>query len=288
MEEKFKFENTNNFNMLLITPNIISLFDHNDLNYLENIINLNVYENIIFNSENFIDLLSEKLEISKYNKELELTTQVILEIPNYIYEIIYIKELKDTDDKINEIGNLLNTNGENIYGNLLLMKTYIPSLSDSILIKDTIKEDIQTILNARAYINIVIYDNEWTNKFVKSNNLEEFANIFFEDKYYKCEMPFLLHNINIWYELCDGCSKTLCGKLLERPIYKCIWFTKINEDYKGNLSLNEVNKIIKLSNILEFPFNPTEDMLKDEFDSYKRKIIKNKYKILDKVYNDIL
>ena len=94
MEDKFNFENKDNFNLLLIKTNTISQFDYNDKNYLDNIINMDIYENVLFNSDNFTDLLYDKL-ISKYKKEvllkeLELFTQVILEIPDYIYEIIYV------------------------------------------------------------------------------------------------------------------------------------------------------------------------------------------------------
>jgi hypothetical protein len=300
MEDKFNFENKDNFNLLLIKTNTILQFDYNDKNYLDNIINMDIYENVLFNSDNFTDLLYDKL-ISKYKKEvllkeLELFTQVILEIPDYIYEIIYIKNLIDKDEEsnnnlLNELGTLLNTNGENIYGDIILMKTYIPSLSDSILIKDTFKEDIKIILNSRVNINIVIFeDNEWSNIYIKGK-IEDYANNFFEDKYYKCEIPFLLHNINVWYEICEGCSLLTCGKIIEKPVYKCLWFTKIYESpektYNGNLSLDEVKKIIKISYKIEFPFKVKDEWIKDEFDKYRRKIVKNKFKILDLVYNEL-
>jgi hypothetical protein len=303
MEDKFNFENNDNFNLLLIKPNTISQFNYTETNYLDNIITMNdTYEDILFNSENFIDLLHEQLiSKNKEKKELELFTQVILEIPNYIYEIIYMQNLTETDDELNELGTLLNTNGENIYGNILLLKTFIPSLSNSLLIKDTFKEDIKIILNSRANINIVTFnDNEWSNQNIPwsnqnipwsnqniPSNLDEFAKTFFEDRYSRCEVPFLLHNINIWYEICEGCSLSSCGKVIEKPIYKCFWFTKINDNYNGNLSLDEVQKIIKLSYKLDFPFKAKDDWLIDETDKFNRKVIKNKYKILDLAYDSL-
>ena len=32
---------------------------------------------------------------------------------------------------------------------------------------------------------------------------------FFDEEFKKFETPFLLHNINIWYEPCDGCSNNV-------------------------------------------------------------------------------
>jgi hypothetical protein len=193
---------------------------------------------------------------------LEVTTQVISEIPGYIYELIYIDELTENDDVINNVASLLNTNGNKVYGNAFLMKTFIPSLSKSILITNTAILHIKEILDNRVKTIVVIYDGEWSNKIV-TGNLEEFANSFFDEEYKRFETPFLLHNINIWYEECDGCSTKLCGKILERPIYKCIWFTMITDEYRGSIYLDEVKKIIDVSNKMDFPFNAKKEWIDD-------------------------
>jgi len=290
MEDKFKFENKNNFNMLLIKSNNIDKLNWFDNEYTDKIINLNIYEDLITNSENFIDVVSEKLLISKYKDKdnIEVITQIVSEIPNYIFEIIYVDKLDENDNEINEVGTLLNTNGDKLYGNIILMKTYIPSLSKSIIIEDCYRDNIKSILDNRVNTNIVLYNgNEWSNQKVKGN-LEDFAKEYFDDKFFKCEIPFLLHNINIWYETCDGLPKDLCGKLLEKPIYKCIWFTMINDEFRGNLYLDEVNKIIKVSKVLDFPFNVKPEWIEDEKDEFNRDVIKNKYKILDLAYHELI
>jgi len=307
MNVQLKFENKNNFNILLIKPNKIDNLDWHDNNYTDNIIQLDIYENLICNSENFIEILTDKILLNKYKdkKNLEITTQLVAELPDYIYEILYIEELTKDNDKdndkltindnkltivdneFNNIGTLLNTNSMDLYGNVLLMKTYIPTLSNSIIINDCFKDDIKIILNRRINTNIVIYDDEWTELTVKGN-LVDFANDFFDDTYCKLEIPFLLHNINIWYETCDGCATTTCGKILTKPIYKCIWFTMITDEYRGNINLFEVSKIIKISNVLDFPFTPKKEWIEDKIDEYGRKIIKNKYKILDQAYNELI
>jgi len=290
MEDKFKFENKNNFNMLLIKPNNINELNWYDNEYTSKIANLDIYEDLISNSENFIDMISEKLLISRYkNKDnIEVITQIISEIPNYIFEIIYVDKLNENDNDHNETGTLLNTNGEKIYGNIILIKTYIPSLSKSIIIEDCYQDSIKNILDNRVNTNIVLYDsNQWSNYKVKGN-LEDFAKEYFDDNFFKCEIPFLLHNINIWYEICDGLPKNLCGKILEKPIYKCIWFTMINDEFRGNLYLDEVNKIIKVSNVLDFPFNVKSEWVEEEKDEINRNIIKSKYKILDLAYYELI
>lgn len=284
--EKFTFENTNIFNIILIEPCSIDNLNWSDIDYINKIMNMNIYKNLSANPDNFLDIVSDNLLILLYKdkENIEVTTQLVAEIPNYIYEILYVKDLLATDGQFNSIGSLLNTNGDDIYGNVIIMKTYIPSLSKSIIIEDCLLINIKEILNNRNKTNIVTYDEKWSNETV-SGSIDKYADDFFDDKYSKCEISFLQHNINIWYELCDNCSLTLCGMIIEKPIYKCLWFTKINDEYRGSLYLDEVQKIIKISNILPFPFNIKEEWIKDEIDEYKRNVIKNKYKTLDLVYH---
>ena len=282
MNSQLKFENNDNFDIILIKSNNIDHLEWFNENYTSNIIELDCYETINANKDTFLEIVSNKLNLEKFKDktDLEVTTQIISEIPNYIYELVYVNELTEKDDIINNIASLLNTNDNKVYGNAILMKTFIPSLSKSILIKNITISNIKDILDSRVKTNIVIYDGEWSNKIV-SRNIEEFAKIFFDEEFKKFETPFLLHNINIWYEICDGCSTKICGKILERPIYKCFWFTMITNEYRGSIYLDEVKKIIDVSNKMNFPFNAKKEWIDDEKDEFSRKVIKNKYKVLD-------
>jgi hypothetical protein len=56
------------------------------------------------------------------------------------------------------------------------------------------------------------------------------------------------------------------------------------EKIRGNLTLNELNKIIDLSKKLN-NFDVDSELIKDEKDKFNRTIIKNKYRILEYVYN---
>lgn len=288
MDSQLKFENNDNFDIILIKPETIDHLDWFHEDYTLHLTELNCYEIINTDKNNFLDVISSKLNLEKFKNKpgLEVTTQVISEFPNYIYELIYVDELTEKDDIINNIASLLNTNGNKVYGNAILMKTYIPSLSKSILIKNITIPNIKDILDNRVKTNVVIYDGEWSNKIV-TGNLEDFANSFFDEQHKKFETPFLLHNINIWYEPCDGCSTKTCGKILERPIYKCIWFTMITNEHRGSIYLDEVKKIINVSNKMDFPFNAMKEWIDDEKDEFSRKVIKNKYKVLDLAHHEL-
>jgi hypothetical protein len=290
MENKFKFENVNNFSILLIKPNNIDKLNWFDSDYTDKIINLDIYQDLVTNADNFIDIISEQLLISKYKdkQNLEVITQIVSEIPNYIFELLYVDKLNENDNEQNDVGSLLNTNGDKLYGNVILMKTFIPSLSKSIIIEDCYRDSVKNILDNRVNTNIVSYDgDQWSDIKVKGS-LDDFAKEYFDDKFFKAEIPFLLHNINIWYETCDGLPKNLCGKLLDKPIYKCLWFTMINDEFRGNLYLDEVNKIIKISNVLDFPFSVNLEWIKEEKDEIDRDVIKNKYKVLNLAYSELI
>ncbi len=60
----------------------------------------------------------------------------------------------------------------------------------------------------------------------------------------------------------------------------------ITDEYRGSIYLDEVKKIINISNIMNFPFNPKSEWLNNEKDEFSRKVIKNKYKILDLAYHE--
>lgn len=285
MNSQLTFENNDNFNIILIQPESINHLNWSHENYTDHLIELKCYEIINTNKNNFLEIISDKLNLSKFKdkSDLEVTTQIISEMPGYIYELLYINDLNENDDVINNVASLLNTNDSKIYGNALLIKTFIPSLSKSILIENSAINDIKIILDSRVKTNIVIYDGDWSNKKV-AGDLNEFAKTFFDGNFIKFEVAFLLHNVNIWYEICDGCSLKTCGKVLERPIYKCFWFTMITDEYRGSIYLDEVKKIINISNKMDFPFNAKNEWLNDEKDDFSRKVIKNKYKILDLAY----
>ena len=55
----------------------------------------------------------------------------------------------------------------------------------------------------------------------------------------------------------------------------------ITDEYRGSIYLDEVKKIIDVSNKMIFPFTAKKEWIDDEKDEFSRKVIKNKYKVLD-------
>ena len=282
-DKQLKFENENSFNFIKINLNNLESLKWSDPNYLDNILSLDIYTTNDTNSENFLNNVVDALDVNSHNEQSDamIETQVIAEFPECIYEMVYINNVKKEDIYKNDLATLLITNGETIYGNVIIFKTYLPIDNENILFVDINKTDIKNILENRIKTKVVIYDGEWHEVEV-IGSLEDYANEFFDDAYLKFESLFLKHNVNIWYEKLDGVNSYVCGKILNKPIYKCLWFTMISDEYRGSLSLNEVNTIIKLSNHLKFPYEPPSEWLIDEKDGYGRDKIKNKYRILEK------
>jgi len=281
--KELNFENKNDFNFILININNLESFKWSEPNYLDNIFGLDIYSTNNTNPENFLNNVIDALDVNTYNENSDamIETQIIAEFPEYIFEMVYINNVKKEDKYKNDLASLLIRNGETIYGNAIIFKTSLPVDNENNLFVDINKTDIKFILENRIKTKVVIYDGEWKEIEV-IGNLEDYAKEFFDDIYLKFESPFLKHNINIWYEKLDGVNSYVCGKILNKPIYKCLWFTMISDEYRGSLSLNEVNTIIKLSNYLIFPYEPPSEWLIDEKDVYGRDKIKNKYRILEK------
>jgi len=277
----------NEIECLLIKPCSIQNLDYNDINYIDNIINMNCVETIIINSDNFTQQIVKNLNAEIYKDEdLHIKNDIFDEEPYFTYEIMYLDIL---NDKIveNEFANLIAINDDKIYTNAILFKTNIPSLSDDMKLVNFNKKDLINVLKNRVNITIVLYDDIFTEKKIMNNKLEEFAQDFFENEYYyKFETLFLMHNINIWYTTLYG-SNDICGKLINKPIYKCIIFIYKSENVIGNITLDECNKIFYLSTKLN-NYEVPKKYLEEKNDNLGRKIIYNKYKVLDLLYNEFL
>lgn len=289
--EKVRMENNENFEVLVIKPGSIQSVSWMDPNYSYKLIELDLFKSVTTNEDNFLEVIATNLDVDKYKvKDLYVKNEIIGEEPYYVYEMIYIDLEKETqyhtDDNLNELASLININGDKIYSNVIIFKNHLPSLTDSMNLSTTTKDDIARILHKRVHTTIVICDE---GKWVENEcigDLGKFAEIFFDDeKYEKLEIPFLMHNINIWYTTAIDGDKKLCGTLVNYPVDKCIWFTMKSDDYRGNLTLDEVNKIIYLSKILSSFMTPSE-YNEEKIDSIDRKIINNKYKVLDLLYNN--
>lgn len=285
-------ENTNNIKCLLINTNNIDNIKWSDNDYISQICNLNIYKFIDINSDNFTSVISQCFDYEFLN-DIRIDKQIIFEESEYVYELLYINSILEKDEVkekyLNGVGTLLNTiyDESKIYFNCILLKTYLPFNSESIIFHDTTIKDIEKILFNRANKKIVIYDDDYKEE-ILFGDIEVFSKSFFNDEYYiKKEVKFLSHNLNIWFTTSEYGEANICGKIISNLIDKCIIFIKNDENNLGQLSLDELKKIIYLSKKLD-KYEVPDEFLEEKLDKYNRKIIYNKYKILNLLYNKFI
>ncbi len=289
--EKVKMETNEDFDILVIKPGSIKNVSWMDPNYSYKLMELNLFESVKTNEDNFLEVIAKNLDVNKYQvKDLHVKTEFIGEEPYYLYEMIYIdlekEEKYKTEENLNELASLINTNGDQIYSNVIIFRNYLPSLTDSMKLCTVTKNDLAGMLHRRVHTQIVTCDD---NKWVQDEyvgDLSNFAEIFFDgEKYEKLEIAFLMHNINIWYTTSIDGNTELCGGLVKKPVDRCIWFSMKSDEFRGNLTMDEVNKIIYLSKILTNYQTPSK-YTEEKIDGLGRKIIWNRFKVLDSLYNE--
>ena len=286
VETKVTMENNNDFNILVLKPGTLLCNDYNDANYIAKNMKTELLYSIKINKDTYLKLTTEHLNIKDYQDiDVSVITNIIGDEPNYIYEMLYIElhnhsKYQTTE---NELASLLNIDTNNkVYSNAIILKTHLPSLSTSMIFETVTKDDIYRLLYHRVHTKVVLYRNY---EFVQDNvdDLNKFAETFFEGEYYrKVELGFLAHNINIWYVSELG-EDDVCGKLLEEKIEKCIIFTMNTNELRGNITLDEVKKIIYLSRKIN-SFIPNEEY-HDKLDNLGRPIIFSKFRLLDEKYD---
>ena len=274
-------ENNNNFKVLIIDFGEIKHLPWNSEDYLSKLLNLDLFQIVETNNENLSKLIIDKLYIEKYNNSSGIT-DFIYENKEYIYEMIYLDI--DKGEEINDAATLINTNGKTIYSKAIVFKSYLQKDNDSLLIDNITKEDIINLMDSRINTNIILYEDKDFREMKVCGDLNKFAEEFFDGEgFIKTEFDFLGYNMNIWYTTDSG-SKDIFGKLISNPVYSCIIFVKLEENIRGSISLEEVEKIINLSHKLS-SFQIPEEYLEEKKDIYNRKIVNNKYRILSKLYS---
>lgn len=285
--EEMKFENEDSFEILIIKPSKISHLDWNHPDYLNALLNQSFFESKKVSPQEYAQVLANTLQINKFNGINNVETNIFAEEQEYLYEISYLEvpDKDKTDDLKNEMASLINISGDDVYGHAIIYKTYLPLNSKSSIFNNMEKKDLFRILDDRANPKVVFYDNEhWEEKQV--TDIQKFSDQLFEDDKYKVkkiEFPFLLHNINIWYVEDKYGESKVCGKLVNKMMEKCIWFSRINDEKRTNLYLSDVKKIIELSNKLN-DYVVKKEFTKDEKDELGRDIVKNRFRVLNEVY----
>ena len=289
-ENKITLGNTEPFKVLLITPNKIEDREWSDEKYLHTLVNDTFCNYINISPDKYLEMIVEHLNVAKHNNP-DVQVQVVAEHKNHIYEIMYIPVKQGPKNEVNEFGTLLNINDDIIIGNAILYKTYISHEDNTMYYEDVTPEDVKHMLFKRANTTIITYDSddEVYKEEVLFGPLDIYAESFFGVNKYnikKVELPFLKHNINIWYTVDKYGNLDVAGNLLPEldRVDKMIVFSMWTTEYRDSFTLDEFNKIKHLSKKLTFDeYILKED--KDEKDELGRLIVKNKYKILFQYYN---
>ena len=284
---KIKFFNDKDFYITLIDENDFDLneLDWNDPNYVQKLVSYPFIKTVLVNSNNFFNYIGE---FFKANNNNIIVTDTISEEPLHTYQIMYIDKINN-NNKINQYATLININGELIQGKAIIIKNYVATLSNDMRFDNMDSSALFKMLRSRGYNTVGIWDNEsekWKEDEVYGP-IENYAKIFFDDEPYKShEIGFLKHNLNILYLNSEYGKCNVCGTLLNSKVEKVLIFTMLTDSFRGNITIDEIEKIIKLSTVLTPPFRPDNEWFKDKRDEHDRVIINNKYRILDNIYQE--
>jgi hypothetical protein len=292
-ENKVKMSNTSSFKLLVIEPNQIKDRDWSQPNYLHDLVNDKFCKYLSVNPDEYIKFMGEHLEVEKYN-EPYVKIEVIFEEKDYITEMMYVEVKKEDEDKyvLNEFANLLNIGHDKIFGNVIINRSYVSSTNNDMHLDDITPDKLQYSLYKRANTTVILYDAD--NESFKEEDvfgpIDVYAEKFFDSKKYnikKEEISFLKHNICIWYTEDEYGLSNIIGNLIPYNIKvdKMLVFSMWTEDYRDSLYLEEFNKMINISKKIT-DYNVPEEYIKEEKDHLGRDIVKNKYKILNLMYNN--
>ena len=285
-----KFERSDDIEMLVIDPALIDNLDHNDPGYLNQLLKTVNIEKVCVKHHQFFEKVGEYLENEKYatSENTQILKEIIHDEPNYLYEIMYIAiedESKVSVDNFNGLGTLLNVKENHIFGKVIFLKSQLPvnDMNSMSLSKVDVK-DIHNLLNSRVNTKVIVYEDGEFREETMNGEMDVYSKKLFSENFYLSEeLPFLLHNLNVHYTH-DDYGEEFMPNLVKGKIDLAVFYTMTTETLRGNLTLDELKKIIYLSNKLE-DFKPSDDIINEEKDEMGRTIIKNKYRILEKIYN---
>ena len=295
-ENTVKMSNIEPFNVIVVNPNKVQHIDWNSPTYLHDIVNGDYNKIVSVNPDRYIETIGTILSIEK-QKNRVVDTKVIAELYisdeyNMIVELMFVCHEDDGDgEEINEFATLLNVYDSKIYGTAIVMCTMIANNNDNMHCGDMTFDILENMLYSRANTKVVTYDadEEVYNEVEVFGPLDRFADDFFSENRYrikKLELPFLKHNINVWYTEDKYGTLDTFGNILPDTsrVDKMIVFSMWSDEHRHNFTMKEFEMIRFLSKKLD-QFIVPDEMMNEEKDKIGRTIIKNKYKILHKFYN---
>ena len=291
-----KLANAEPFNVMVVRPNKIQHLDWKSPTYLHDLANGEYNMIAEIKPENYIETIGKILDIENKTNPV-IDTKVIAEIYiseeyNMIIEIMFVVHDDNYNgDDINEFATLLDVYDNKIYGNVIVMCTMIANNNNNMYFDNMTPNILEKMLYSRANTKVITYDADEESYVEKEvfGPLDQFADDFFSENRYrikKIELAFLKHNINVWYTEDKYGTLDCFGNILPdiARVDKMIVFSMWSEEYRHNLTMKEFEMIRFLSKKLE-TYDVPQELLKEENDELGRNIIKNKYRILHKIYN---
>jgi hypothetical protein len=179
--------------------------------------------------------------------------------------------------------------GRRVEDDDVLAEYYTNNGYSVVYFEDMTSNELYKVLHDRGFNKVLSWNDEaekWSVEEVYGP-IDKFAETFFEgEKYQTSEIAFLKHNLNILYLKSQYGKDNIMGSLLNCKVEKILVYTMLTNEIRGNLTIDELQKIIKLSLILTPPFKPENKWFEDEKDEHGRTIIKNRFRVLDSVFKD--
>ncbi len=290
MTDEIKMANRGSFDMMVIKPHKISHLNWQSPSYLNDLVYNDDVSIVSVTPEEYQTKLGEIFDTKRFNDPYA-KVEMIHESKHYLFEMMFLDE-KDDKSERNELAELFCISGTDIYGSVVITKTFLHDEDMNVNhFANITNDDMIMVLYNRANTTIIVYDSDEESYIEKEvmGNIGDFANDFFSDKRYgvkKIELGFLKHNINVWYTEDKYGELDVFGNILPATtrVDKMIVFTMFNSDHRGCIFMDEFNKIRFLSKKLE-KYDLPESYDVEEKDELGRMIVKNKYRILNEVYN---
>ena len=284
----------NNFELLIIKPNMIDHLDYNKVDYISELTKMNCYETVESNEEDIGIVFAKYLNQDNYIA-CNAQTNICYETKDYLYEICYldIPKEKKNNDTINQLATLLDITNEQIFGNAILIKTYLPISSSEMKIISSNKDDIKTILESRVNHKGVFIDTDKSLKQLTYRDLKVKLRELFDEEMEalsKIEIPFLKHNFIMFYNK-DSLDEenTIVRDIAQKKINGEVFIiSMVTNTLFTDILVDEVKKMLDISKFGESAWKSNPDDDKEERDEKNRIIIKSKYRILYNRHNQLL
>lgn len=284
---------SNNFEVLIIKPNIVEHLDYNRVDYISEILSVDCYKNTTTTAASIGLLFAEYLNSENYIG-CNAQTNICFETSEHLYEICYldIPEDKKSNQTYNQIASILDITNQQIFGTAILLKTYLPIDNLNMSLVNSSKDDIKKILESRVNHLGVFIDTDGNLKSINFRDIDpKLRELLDEDPkdLGKIEIPFLKHNF-IMYHVKDSLDEEnkLVANIAQKKISGDVFIiSMLTESIFTDITIDEVKKMLAISRLGEEAWKSRPEDDSEERDESGRIIIKSKHRILHNKFNQL-